>query len=139
MSLPPPRPEAIAGAVRRALPEARAAWLFGSAAQGRFRPGSDIDIAFDVPQPLPPLRQWEAQEALAQAWNLDVDLLDFRRISTVMQYQVLATGQLLFSLEPAATSGYCGFVLNEYQRIQSWRRPMARQLAQRLLRAGAPA
>ena len=133
----PPDQEAIADAIRAALPQARAAWLFGSAAHGTFRPGSDLDIAVDLPRPLDSRQAWDASEQLARRLRIEVDLLDFRRLATVMQYQVLATGRLLFDLEPAATASYCGFVLTEYQNIQSWRQPMMRQLAHRLLRAGA--
>lgn len=133
----PPSHDALAHAVREVLPQARAAWLFGSAARGRFRPGSDLDIAVDMTQPLPALQRWDAAQQLASQFALDVDLLDFRRISTVMQYQVLATGTLLFDLEPVTTAAYRGFVLSEYQNVQAWRQPMMRQLAGRLSRAGA--
>ena len=128
----PPSHEAIVHAVREALPQARAAWLFGSAAQGRFRSSSDLDIAVDTVEPLTSVHKWEIGEELAQRFGRDVDLLDFRHLSTVMQAQVLSTGILLFSVEPTETAGYCAFVFSEYQNIQSWRQPMMRQLAERL-------
>lgn len=133
----PPSQDALAHAVREVLPQVRAAWLFGSAAQGRFRPGSDLDIAVDVARSLPAMERWDAAQRIARRFGVDVDLLDFRRISTVMQYQVLATGTLLFDRDPAATAGYAGFVLSEYQNIQQWRQPMVRQLARRMASAGA--
>ncbi|RYF74569.1 MAG: nucleotidyltransferase domain-containing protein [Comamonadaceae bacterium] len=128
----PPSHEQIIAAVRKALPQARAAWLFGSVVSGRFGPGNDIDLAVDLVSPLSPAARWEMTHRLAQDLGTDVDLLDFRRLSTVMQYQVLATGQRLFSVDEGATAAYCGFVLSEYQNIQAWRQPMMRQLAQRL-------
>jgi predicted nucleotidyltransferase len=128
----PPSHEAIVHAVRDVLPLARAGWLFGSAAQGRFQAGSDLDLAVDVPEALTALQKWEIGEQLAQRFGRDVDLLDFRRLSTVMQAQVLSTGKLLFSVEPAKTADYCAFVFSEYQNIQAWRQPMMRQLADRL-------
>ncbi|MBO9646749.1 MAG: nucleotidyltransferase domain-containing protein [Pseudacidovorax sp.] len=135
MTLPPSQ-DRIVAALRNALPQARAAWLFGSAASGRFGPHSDLDIAVDLAAPLSPEIRWEASEQMAAQFGLDVDLLDFRRLSTVMQHQVLATGRLLFSLDPVALKGYCAFVLSEYQHMQAWRQPMVKQLAHRLLRAG---
>ena len=131
-SVKPPNYEAIVHAVREVLPQARAAWLFGSAAQGRFRSGSDLDIAVDTVEPLTSVHKWDASEQLAQRFGCDVDLLDFRHLSTVMQAQVLSTGILLYSNEPTETAGYCAFVFSEYQNIQSWRQPMMRQLAERL-------
>ncbi|WP_234193899.1 type VII toxin-antitoxin system MntA family adenylyltransferase antitoxin [Pseudacidovorax sp. NFM-22] len=135
MTLPPSQ-DRIVAALRNALPQARAAWLFGSAASGRFGPHSDLDIAVDLPAPLSPEIRWEASEQMAAQFGLDVDLLDFRRLSTVMQHQVLATGRQLFSLDPVALTGYCAFALSEYQHMQAWRQPMVKQLAHRLLRAG---
>ncbi|WP_058644116.1 type VII toxin-antitoxin system MntA family adenylyltransferase antitoxin [Pseudacidovorax intermedius] len=136
MTLPPSQ-DRIVAALRHVLPQARGAWLFGSAAAGRFGPDSDLDIAVDLPTPLSPTTKWDAAERLAAQLGADVDLLDFRRLSTVMQHQVLATGRLLFSLDPVALAGYCGFVLSEYQHMQAWRQPMVKQLAQRLMRAGS--
>lgn len=132
-----PSDEAIGAAVREALPQASAAWLFGSAAQDHFRPGSDLDIAVDLPQPLDAMQKWAAAEQIAQQFRIDVDLLDFHRLSTVMQFQVLATGRLLFSQDARATLEYTAFVMGEYQRIQVWRQPMMRQLAERLVHGGA--
>lgn len=132
----PPSHEVIVHAVREVLPRARAAWLFGSATQGRFHSGSDLDIAVDTVETLSAMQRWEAGEQLARQFGRDVDLLDFRHLSTVMQAQVLSTGTLLFSVEPTETADYCAFVFSEYQNIQSWRQPMMRQLADRLSMQG---
>lgn len=132
-----PSHDVIAQAVHHALPQARAAWLFGSAARGTFREDSDLDIAVDLPEPLPGPRRWHLSVQLATQLGCDVDLLDFRRLHTVMQFQVLSTGQLLFSRDPAATESYNGFVCTEYQNIQAWRQPMIAALAQRLSQRSA--
>ena len=136
-SVQPPSHEAIVHAVREVLPRARAAWLFGSAARGRLQAGSDLDIAVDTVETLTAMQRWEAGEQLARQFGRDVDLLDFRHLSTVMQAQVLSTGALLFSVDPAETADYCAFVFSEYQNIQSWRQPMMRQLARRLSTEGS--
>lgn len=131
--MPPlPGDEALAQAIRSVLPQARAAWLFGSAARNALRDDSDIDLAVDLPHPLAGLEKREASERLAAQWSRDVDLLDFRRLHTVMQFQVLDTGRLIFAADPAALQQYNGFVFTEYQNIQRWRRPMMVQLAERL-------
>ena len=127
-----PANAAVADAVRSILPSARAAWLFGSAASGRWQPGSDIDIAVDMPEPMTSNDRWEAAQVLAAKLGADVDLLDFRRLHTVMQVQILGSGQLLFTKDNAATASYGGFVYTEYQHMQRWRQPMLRQLADRL-------
>jgi hypothetical protein len=47
-------PQHITQAVQQVLPQARVAWLFGSAAHGgaHFGPHSDIDLAVRQPQPM---------------------------------------------------------------------------------------
>jgi len=127
-----PANTALAAAVRSVLPNARAAWLFGSAAAGRWQPGSDIDVAVDMPEPMNFNDRWEAAQDLAAKLGAHVDLLDFRRLHTVMQVQILGSGLLLFTNDIAATAAYGGFVYTEYQHIQRWRQPMLHQLADRL-------
>jgi len=38
----------LSARLREVLPEAKFAYLFGSAASGRMRPGSDVDVAVDA-------------------------------------------------------------------------------------------
>lgn len=133
----PPTDIALTDAVRAVLPAARAAWLFGSAAKGRWQVGSDLDLAIDLPEPLAPMARWDAAEALADRLGAPVDLLDFRRLHTVMQVQILDSGRMLFATDLANTASYGGFVHTEYQHMQRWRQPMMRQLAQRLGGPGA--
>lgn len=128
-----PPDDQIAAAVRRALPQARAAWLFGSVVNGTLRPDSDLDIAVSLQHPLGAELKRSAIERLQHQLGWDIDLLDFARLHTVMQYQVLATGRILFDLDPARTADYSGFVSSEYQNIQTWRQPLVQQLTARLV------
>ncbi len=130
-----PSDDDIATAVGRVLPQARAAWLFGSAASGSLRPDSDLDIAVNLDQALSAEAKRAAVDALQRQFGRDVDLLDFTRLHTVMQHQVLATGRLVFDSTPARTADYAGFVASEYQNIQAWRQPLVQQLARRLVNA----
>lgn len=132
----PPADATISQAVRDLLPTAGAAWLFGSAAKGRWTKDSDLDIAVDLPVALAPMARWELAQTLADRLGAPVDLLDFRRLHTVMQVQILDSGRLLFATDPAYTASYGGFVHTEYQHMQRWRQPMMRQLAQRLASHG---
>ena len=135
----PPADATISKAVRELLPTASAAWLFGSAAKGRWTKDSDLDIAVDLPVALSSIERWELAQALADRLGAPVDLLDFRRLHTVMQVQILHSGRLLFATEPALTASYGGFVHTEYQHMQRWRLPLMQQLAQRLGGSGAAA
>lgn len=127
-----PSREVITRVVRDTLPDARAAWLFGSAAKGRWREGSDIDLAVSMPQPVSAAAHMVAAERLISVLGIEVDLLDFHQLHTVMQVQIIDTGLLLFSKDPVALAQYQGFLHTAYQNIQQWRQPMMVQLARRL-------
>jgi len=131
-----PSDQTIADAVLAVLPAATAVWLFGSAAKGRWRAGSDLDIAVQVPGKWSASERFDAAMALANRLSIDVDLLDFQRLDTVMQVQILQTGRLLMARDPVRLLQYEGFLRTEYQNIQRWRQPMMRALSDRLLASG---
>lgn len=127
-----PSRDIITQLVRDVLPDARAAWLFGSAATGHWREGSDIDLAVSMPRPFTASARMAAMEKMIAALGIEVDLLDFNQMHTVMQVQIIDTGHLLFSQDPVALAQYQGFLHTEYQNIQQWRQPMMVQMAKRL-------
>lgn len=134
-----PTDDTIVAAVLDGLPTASAVWLFGSAAKGHWRAGSDLDLAVQTSQTWSAADRLEAANRLSQQLGIEVDLLDFQRLDTVMQVQVLDTGRLLYARDPVALIQYAGFLHTEYQHIQRWRQPMMRTLADRLTHAGGAA
>lgn len=105
MTTSPNRPHIIA-TLQAALPNLLAVYLFGSHAQGTAGPDSDIDIAVLVAGKLPPLQLWE----LAQTLGDNVDLLDLRATSTVMQYQIITTGVRLWAKDTQAALYECAIL-----------------------------
>lgn len=98
--------------LRQRLPKLLAVYLFGSHAQGAANRDSDIDIAVLVEGKLDPMQVWELAQTLAARAGCDVDLLDLRGTSTVMQYQVITTGVRLWSRDAQAALYEC-FILSE--------------------------
>lgn len=129
-----PTIESLTRSVQQVLPQSRAAWVFGSFVRGQLNSDSDIDVAVDLLD-CDDRKRLDAMAQLACMFGRDVDLLDFKRVSTVMQYQILTTGQELFSHDPVWTLNYNTFVQSEYQNIQRWRKPMMQALSQRLMGA----
>lgn len=75
------------------LPNLLAIYAFGSQIQGTAGLGSDLDLAVLVSGYADPLVLFELAGDLADVVTCPVDLLDLRAASTVMQYQIITTGQ----------------------------------------------
>ena len=104
--------DALLPALHAAVPDALAFYAFGSRVQGTARADSDLDLAVLVPGYADPLALWSLAADLSVQAGCDVDLLDLRAASTVMQYQVLTTGERLWAREPDAGLFEC-YVMSE--------------------------
>ncbi|NWG74167.1 MAG: nucleotidyltransferase domain-containing protein, partial [Rubrivivax sp.] len=103
------------------------------------RPASDLDVAVVQRDPLDAFARLDAAVRMAETLGRDVDLLDFARLSPVMQVQVLATGRRLFSDDAVADLVDAARALRDYQDLQRWRGPMTSRLVDRLIHAGGAA
>lgn len=131
----PPSDDALRAALAQTVPNAQAAWLFGSAARDRMQPDSDIDVALALPFKPTPMQVWQWQTALAQALGFDVDVLDFHSLDTLMQVQILSTGRLLFGHDSPLLWDRVGRTYTDYQHLQDSRAGMVIDLAKRLAAA----
>jgi predicted nucleotidyltransferase len=108
--------------LQHALPDLIAAYVFGSQARQRATPQSDLDLAVLLPDPLPALSCWQLAQQLAAELKLDVDLLDLRRTSTVMQAQVVAYGERLYCRDANLCAAFESRVYTDYARLNEERR-----------------
>lgn len=99
-------------ALQQRLPDLLAVYLFGSRARDEARPDSDLDLAVLVAGKLQPVALWELAQTLAALTGYDVDLVDLRSASTVMQYQIITTGNRLWCRDMQAALYEC-FILRE--------------------------
>jgi len=76
-----------------------AVYAFGSQLQGTADKNSDLDLAVLVAGYADVIALWDISSDLAELANCEVDLLDFRAASTVMQYQILTTGKCLYAID----------------------------------------
>ncbi len=95
-----------------AFPNALGIYAFGSRVQGTANAQSDLDLAVLVAGYADPLQLFEMANQLADKLGYEVDLLDLRAASTVMQYQVITTGRRLWAKDVQADL-FDVFVLNE--------------------------
>lgn len=103
---------ALLRCLQTTIPSLSAAYLFGSWAQGTARPESDIDLAILADDPPDPVGLWTLAGELADVAGCPVDLLDLRAASTVMQYQIITTGERLWARDAQAAL-YESFILSE--------------------------
>ncbi len=75
------------------VPGLLAIYAFGSQVQGSAGPESDLDLAVLVAGYADPFTLFSLTSELAELAGCPVDLLDLRAASTVMQYQVITTGE----------------------------------------------
>jgi len=92
-------------------PDIVAAYLFGSLAQGRATPHSDIDIAIvltRVPDVLAgePDRQFRLMDDFRRFADREVDVVILNTAPPLLQNQVLRYGRLLFDQDPARRSAF---------------------------------
>ncbi|MFB9145005.1 nucleotidyltransferase domain-containing protein [Halomonas alkalicola] len=80
------------------LPSLQAVYLFGSQAKGEATRESDVDLALLLAAPLPPEQRWQLSGELADRLSKEIDLIDLRQASTVLQHQVVTTGERLWHL-----------------------------------------
>ncbi len=120
---------AVVAVLRRAFPDALGIYAFGSRIQGTARADSDLDLAVLVAGYAEPLQLWALSNELAEMLGCEVDLLDLRAATTVMQYQVLTRGRRLWASEPAAGLFEC-FLLGEKIRLDAGRAGLLADITQ---------
>lgn len=113
----------IVTTLRARLDSAIAIYAFGSQINGTAGPQSDLDLAILVGGYADPLALWDISAALADICHRPVDLLDLRAASTVMQYQVITNGKMLWSTGLDAGLFEC-FVLSEKTALDTARAPL---------------
>jgi len=116
-----------------AQPEVLAAVVFGSAAAGRLRPESDLDLAVlfagdGVPDAFAAL---ELRAALEQRAGRDVDLIVLNRAPTILAFQAAKKGQLIFCRDPRAYQRYIVRLISEYADFKRIRRPIEEAVLKR--------
>jgi predicted nucleotidyltransferase len=120
--------EQLVALIRTRFPLTLAIHAFGSQVQGNANAKSDLDLAVLVAGYADPLALWDVSGQLADVAGCQVDLLDLRAASTVMQYQVITTGRRLWSAGLQADLFEC-FVLSEKTALDEARAPLLADIA----------
>ncbi|MEO5659545.1 MAG: nucleotidyltransferase domain-containing protein [Polaromonas sp.] len=122
--------EAILQTLQSRLPNLLAIYAFGSRLQGTAGPDSDLDLAVLVAGYGEPLTLWELSGDLADLAACPVDLLDLRAASTVMQYQILTTGERWWAKDAQAAL-YEAAILSEKTALDTARAGLLGEIRKR--------
>ena len=118
-------PSHISRLILDELPQTQAIYLFGSAAADQMLTGSDVDIAVLLPasqaKRAGSLAGSPLHLALEDSLSRDVDLLNLRQLSTVMQKEVIAGGRRIQCSDVTAADEFEMHVLSLYQKLNAER------------------
>lgn len=113
-----PTAEQLTAAIKSVLPDANAAWVYGSAASGSMNSESDIDIAVLLPPKGARQTSWSLRQqaqSLGERWQIKVDLVNFSNVSCVLQKEILQAGKRLFSNDELAVGNAELQALSQYR------------------------
>ena len=112
------------------VPNLLAIYAFGSRITGTAGPDSDLDLAVLVAGYAVPLALFDLAGDLADVAGCPVDLLDLRAASTVMQYQIITTGQRWWASDAQAAL-FEAAVLSEKTALDTARAGLLADIQQR--------
>ncbi|MDD2885213.1 MAG: nucleotidyltransferase domain-containing protein [Dechloromonas sp.] len=112
------------------VPNLLAIYAFGSRVEGTAGSESDLDLAVLVAGYAEPLALFGLAGDLADVAGCAVDLLDLRAASTVMQYQIITTGQRWWASDVQAAL-FEAAVLSEKTALDTARAGLLADIQQR--------
>jgi predicted nucleotidyltransferase len=83
--------------LKKKIPELLGIYIYGSFAENRLRPDSDIDIAFLTWEKISAVDKWKIQEELASLLDIDIDLVDLKDASVVLRAEVVENGTRIYT------------------------------------------
>jgi predicted nucleotidyltransferase len=116
--------QAIGGITRIVLehyPSAQAIYLFGSYQTDDEWPESDVDVAILLPpkesKKVGSLAMSPLRFALESLLKKDVDAISLRRVSTVLQKEIVAADRRIYTADRYAAEEFEMLVLSYYQKL----------------------
>ena len=123
--------DALIEAITAAYPEVQAIYLFGSYGTEDEWPTSDVDIAVLLPPSVAKATSSLAMSALRfdlqSLLRRDVDLVNVRRVSTVLQKEVVAADRRIYCADLHAADEFEMLTLSFYIKLNEERREILEQ------------
>ncbi len=93
------------------------ALIFGSAALGKIRKDSDIDVAIYLKKPISGYEQLSLMQKLGELVGRDVDVVVLNNAPPLLKHQVLLNKKKLFVRDFSIYSNFREKVMDEYQEF----------------------
>lgn len=114
-------------------PQTQAVYLFGSYGTEQEWADSDVDIALLLPptqaKEVGSLALRDLHLELADLLPKTVDLVNVRRVSTVLQMQIITTGRQIFCADANAAAEFEMLTFSFYQKLNEERREILAEFA----------
>ncbi|PJE78775.1 hypothetical protein CI610_02281 [invertebrate metagenome] len=110
--------------------------LFGSQAKGNSRPFSDTDLGVLLKEKVSPKEIWDTAQDVAAMLKCDVDLIDLKTASTVLQKEIIAYGRWLSKPDTFACDLFEVHVMSFYQQLQFERSGIIEDIKKRITNDG---
>jgi uncharacterized protein len=127
---------AIIRTVLKHYPDVQAVYLFGTYGTPDERPDSDIDIALLLPpqqaKAAKPLAMSDLCFQLTAILKKEVDLINLRRVPTVLQKEIVAANRRIYHSNEYAADEFEMLTLSYYQKLNEERA----EIVQDALRTG---
>ena len=107
--------------------EAELLYLFGSYAVGKTRDDSDLDLAFLSSKEIDDYQRFLTAQKLASKLNIDIDLVDLAKASTVFKTQIIQ-GDLLFAKNEQQKQQFELLTLKKYARLNEERKEIIEKI-----------
>ena len=116
--------------------DVEAVYTFGSYGTDEERPESDIDIAVLLPhdraKEIGHIAMNDCRQALADVMGKEVDLINLRRVNTVLQKEIIMNGRIIYQPDETAVDYFEMAVLTAYQKLNEERS----EILQEIIRSG---
>jgi predicted nucleotidyltransferase len=101
--------------------QAEMIYLFGSYAKRKERPDSDLDLAFLSSKEIDDYQRFLTAQKLASKLNIEVDLIDLKKASTVFKAQIIQ-GKLFYAEDKKQKQEFEMLTLKKYPRLNEERK-----------------
>ncbi len=113
------------------IPGLKLVYLFGSQSTGIVHSESDVDLAVLGEEPLPAEERFTLCAEAGRLLHASVDLVDLLTASTVLTYQVVESGKLLFAESSRVAAEFEVTALSRYCSLNQERKDLLRDIQER--------